>query len=203
MPSDVSAIILAGGKSTRLGRDKASELLLGVSLLQRVVTRVEALVNEIIVVSAAGQMLPTIETTAPVRTVEDVYAESGPLGGIYSGLRAIETPQAITVACDMPLLQPALLSGLLGLASDEVDAVVPTNELSLPEPLCAVYSQRCLEAIESQLGARALKVALFLEKVRVRYIAPPEWRAWDPDGLSFINVNRASDLQRAEALLQT
>jgi molybdopterin-guanine dinucleotide biosynthesis protein A len=201
MSDDASAIILAGGKSTRLGRDKASATLLGVSMLQRAVSRIEGLVGEMIVVRAAGQTLPDVETSASLRVVEDVYADSGPLGGIYTGLSAITTPRAITVACDMPLLQPDLLAGLLLLASD-FDAVVPTNDMYLPEPLCAVYTTRCLPATHSQLGAGALKVALFLDMVRVRYVPPTEWRAWDPDGLSFLNVNREADLRRAESLLK-
>jgi len=203
MSDDASAIILAGGKSTRLGRDKASELLLGVSLLQRVVTQIEGLAGEIVIVHAAGKALPQIETLASLRVVEDVYADSGPLGGIFSGLSAITSRRALTVACDMPLLQPDLLAGLLLLASDDYDAVVPTNDMYLPEPLCAVYTTRCLPATQSQLGAGALKVALFLDMVRVRYVPPTEWRAWDPDGLSFLNINREADLHRAEALLQS
>jgi molybdenum cofactor guanylyltransferase len=202
MSEPASAIVLAGGKSTRLGRDKASELLLGVTLLQRVVSAVEGLVSEVIVVHAAGQTLPEVSAAVPIRTLEDVYAGSGPLAGIYTGLRAIGTSQAVTVGCDMPLLQPALLIELLRLASTDPDAVVPTNEASLPEPLCAVYDKTCLEAVESQLNAGALKVALFLDKVRVRYVAPAEWRAWDPDALSFLNVNRELDLRRAEDLLR-
>ena len=203
MSDGASAIILAGGKSTRLGRDKASELLLGVSLLQRVVTQIEGLAGEIVIVHAAGQALPQIETSASLRVVEDVYADSGPLGGIFSGLSAITSRRALTVACDMPLLQSDLLAGLLLLASDDYDAVVPTNDMYLPEPVCAVYTTRCLPATQSQLGAGALKVALFLDMVRVRYVPPTEWRAWDPDGLSFLNINREADLHRAEALLQS
>jgi molybdopterin-guanine dinucleotide biosynthesis protein A len=197
-----SAIILAGGKSTRLGRDKASELLLGVPLLQRVVSQVAPLAAEVVVVSAAGQALPAIAASVPVSMVEDTFAESGPLGGIYTGLRAITTRVALTVACDMPLLQPSLLTQLLMLATVDYDAVVPTNDMYLPEPLCAVYSTRCLDAIVSQVGAGALKVALFFDKVRVRYVPPSEWRTWDPEGLSFLNVNRETDLHRAEALLR-
>jgi molybdopterin-guanine dinucleotide biosynthesis protein A len=202
-PVEASAVILAGGKSTRLGRDKASEPLLGVSMLQRVVSCVEALVEEIVVVRAAGQALPEIETSTGLRVVEDVYAEAGPLGGMYSGLRAIAPLRAVTVACDMPLLQPALLSELLRLqAEGAVDAVVPLNDASLPEPLCAVYSTACLPAIEMQIAAGRLKVALFIDKVRTRYVPPAEWRVWDPYGVSFLNVNREDDLRRAESLLQ-
>jgi molybdopterin-guanine dinucleotide biosynthesis protein A len=199
---DASAIILAGGRSTRLGRDKASELLLGVPLLQRAVSRVEGPVAEVVVVRAAGQTLPEVEASVPLRVVEDAYAGAGPLGGIYTGLGAVQSTHALTVACDMPLLQPALLSELLGLATGEYDAVVPTNDMYLPEPLCAVYTATCREAIAANLDAGALKVALFLDKVRVRYVPPAEWRAWDREGVSFVNVNREADLRRAEAYLR-
>jgi molybdenum cofactor guanylyltransferase len=200
--TNASAIILAGGKSTRLGRDKASQELLGVSLLQRVVSRIEPLASEIVVVRAAGQTLPAIEASVPVRVVEDAIAGSGPIGGIYTGLSTIESPLAITVACDMPLLQPALLIEMLALATDDYDGVVPTNDMYLPEPLCAVYKKSCIEGIDTQIAANQLKVALFLDKVRVRYVPPATWRAWDPKGLSFLNINRESDLKRAETLLK-
>jgi molybdopterin-guanine dinucleotide biosynthesis protein A len=196
-----SAVILAGGKSTRLGRDKASELLLGVSLLQRVVTRVEALVDEAVVVRAAEQVLPRLTIQTDLRIVEDVFPDAGPLGGIYSGLSDIRTQRALVVACDMPLLQPALLSELLRLASEAPDAVVPLNDAGLPEPLCAVYSTSCIAAIREHLDAGTLKATSFLDDVRVRYLAPSEWRRFDPNALSFLNVNREEDLRRAEALL--
>lgn len=202
MTSDVSAIILAGGRSTRLGRDKASEPLLGISMLQRVVTSLESIVNEIVIVRAGGQELPEVETSASLTVVKDIHADLGPLAGIYTGLKAIGTASALTVACDLPLLQPNLLAGLLLLESDDYDAIVPTNDMFLPEPLCALYSTRCLPAIESQLNADALKVALFLDKVRVRFVPPTEWRAWDPEGRSFLNVNHHLDLARAEQLLR-
>ena len=202
MSDDASAIILAGGKAPAWGATRRPSRCSASRLLQRVVSRVEGLVGEIVVVRAAGQALPGIETSASLRVVEDVYPDSGPLGGIYSGLSAITTARALSVGCDMPLLQPDLLAGLLLLASDGYDAVVPTNAMFLPEPLCAVYSKRCLAAAQSQVGDGALKVALFLDKLRVRYVTPSEWRAWDTDGLSFLNVNHEADLKRAEALLQ-
>src|SRR6476620_3919506 len=102
MPDSTSAIILAGGRSTRLGRDKASQPLLGVPLLQRVVSGVEGLVNQIVVVRAGGQELPEVKTSASLRVVEDVHADSGPLAGIHAGLSAISTTWALTVACDLP-----------------------------------------------------------------------------------------------------
>ena len=194
----VSAVILAGGLSSRLGRDKAAELLLGRSLLQRVIDRLEGLVDEYVVVTAAGQTLPSVKASASLRAVEDEYPRIGPLGGIYTGLSAMQARRAITVACDMPLLQPALLMELLRMAPGH-DAVVPLN--GLPEPLCAVYAAACLPAIRERIDAGEYKVTGFFEAIDVLYVEPDAWRRFDPDGLSFLNVNRGEDLRRAEELL--
>jgi molybdopterin-guanine dinucleotide biosynthesis protein A len=196
----VSGVILAGGLSARLGRDKASELLAGRSLLQRVVDRLAGLVDEYVVVTAAGQALPSVEAEAPMRAIEDAYARVGPLGGVYSGLSAMQGARAVTVACDMPLLQPALLSELLLLAPGH-EAVVPLSDGGLPEPLCAVYAKTCLPAIKQRIDAGAYKVTGFFESVDVLYVEPEVWRRFDSDGLSFLNVNTEQDLSRAEPLI--
>ncbi len=191
-----AAIILAGGKSTRFGRDKASTIVLGRSLLQRAIDSFAGLVDEYVVVRAVGQTLPSLATAVELTTVEDLYPETGPLGGIYTGLKTRLSPVAVVVACDMPLLQPALLRELLRLAPAH-DLVVPMND-GMPEPLCAAYSKSCLGPIEAQLEAGVFKVTGFFEQLSPLYIGPEQWRAFDPDGLSFQNE---SDLTRIEALL--
>ncbi|HEX5370591.1 MAG TPA: molybdenum cofactor guanylyltransferase, partial [Dehalococcoidia bacterium] len=103
-----AAIILAGGRSTRLGRDKASEVLLERTLLQRAIDAFAGLAEEYVVVRAAGQALPQVEAQGTLRIVEDAYPQTGPLGGIYTGLDTMQTTHAVVVACDLPLLQPAL-----------------------------------------------------------------------------------------------
>ena len=195
----VSAVILAGGLSTRMGRDKASEMLLGRSLLQRVIDRVAGLATDLILVSAAGQALPDVSAPVPVRIVEDEYARIGPLGGICSGLSGLTSRYAVTVACDMPLLQPPLLAELL-LQAPNHDAVVPLN--GPPEPLCAVYSVDCLSVIRDRIEAGEYKLTGFLDAVDVLYIEPETWRRFDPEGLSFLNVNSEQDLRRAEEVLR-
>jgi len=196
---NVAAIILAGGKSTRLGREKAAETLRGRSLLQRVMDRLDGLADEFVVVTAAGQELPPVFASRPITFVEDAYPESGPLGGVCTGLSSMGAPRALTVACDMPLLRPALLRALLRFAPGH-DAVVPMND-GLPEPLCAVYAASCLPAIEAQLTADSFKMTGFFDAVDVRYVEPAEWQRFDPDGLSFFNLNSEADLRRAEQLL--
>lgn len=196
---EAAAIILAGGKSTRLGRDKASEPLLGRPLLQHVLDRLRGLVTERVIVKAVGQQLPPLED-AGVTVVEDLYPETGPLGGIYTGLVAVRAPYAIAVACDMPLLRPALVAELLRRAPGR-DLVVPVSE-EFPQPLCAVYSKACLEPFRSQLEAGEYKITAAFGRLRPLYLRPDDWRPFDPDGLSFQNLNREEDLRRVAAILE-
>lgn len=195
-----AAIVLAGGRSTRFGRDKASEPLLGKPLLQHVVDRVAPLVSELIIVRAPGQALPPIEASIPVTIVDDAYPGTGPLGGIYTGLEAASADRCIAVACDMPLLSGPLLRELL-LRSTGCDVVMPVIEY--PEPLHAVYGRICLEPMRARLDAGQLKITGFLGAVNVCYMREPECRALDPDLRSFINANTEEDLARAEVLLRS
>jgi molybdopterin-guanine dinucleotide biosynthesis protein A len=196
-----SAIILAGGLSTRLGREKASELLLGRSLLQRVIDRLEGLFDQHLVVTAAGQTLPPLQASVPVDEIRDLFPQIGPLGGLYTGMSVMRHVRVVAVACDMPLLQPALLAELLRLLTGH-HAVVPLNDAGLPEPLCAAYSLDCLPAIRDCIDQERYKLTSFFAGVDVLYIRPEAWRRFDPDGLSFLNVNREEDLVRAQELLQ-
>ncbi len=196
-----SAIVLAGGKSTRLGRDKASEVVLGLSLLQRVTDRLDGLVVEVVIVKASGQALPDLRHRTALRVVEDLYPEIGPLGGIFTGLTSIEASHALAVACDMPLLQRPLVSRLFDLADDH-DVVVPVTD-GYPQTLCAVYGRRCLEPMREQIEGGRYKITGFFDAVDVLYLPPEEWQTFDPDGLSFQNLNREEDLRRAEDLLRS
>jgi molybdopterin-guanine dinucleotide biosynthesis protein A len=190
-----AAIILAGGRSTRLGRDKASEPLLGRPLLQWVLDRVQPLIAEIVIVTAEGRQLPPVKAVADLAVVKDTFPDSGPLGGIYTGLEAARANWALAVACDMPLLQTPLLAELLRLALEN-EAVVPLQD-GLPQPLCAAYSKACLPAVRHQLVAGEFKLTSLLDKVATHYVASDVWSKLDPEGLSFLNINTDADLDRA------
>jgi molybdopterin-guanine dinucleotide biosynthesis protein A len=196
---DASAIILAGGKSTRFGRDKAAALLAGKSMLQRAVDACTEVALSLIIVKARGQTLPDVLTDLRLRTIEDAFPESGPLGGIYTGLAAAEIPYAVVVACDLPLLQPALLRALVELAAGH-DAAIPVRN-GAPEPLCAVYSRTCIEPARERLESHRFSAAGLLEDVDALLVTEEEWQRHDPAGRSFLNVNREGDLREAEALL--
>ena len=195
-----AALIMAGGKSTRLGRDKASETLLGRPMLQHVIDRVTPVVDEIVVVKARGQTLPEISSELPLRVAEDLHPDCGPLGGIYTGLSSTAAGRCLAVACDMPLLSEPLLRELLR-RSAECDVVMPV--LQYPEPLHAVYSRACIDPIRARLETRQLKITNFLGAVSVCYVREDDCRRFDPDLRSFSNTNTEEDLNRARELLAT
>ena len=194
----VTGIILAGGRSRRLGRDKAVEPFGGQPLIRRVIERVAPLTDEIVVVvadAARGQALPL---DADHRVALDIYPDGGSLGGIFSGLSAAANDWGLVVACDMPFLNRRLLEYMLGLRGD-CDAVVPRPG-AFPEPTHALYSRACLPHIEARLQADDLKISGFFDDVRIRYLEEGEVRQFDPQLLSFFNVNSPEDLARAHAL---
>jgi len=167
-------------------------------MLQHVVDRVSPLVGEVVIVAAPGQTLPPVHTPARLRTAIDAYPGTGPLGGIYTGLVAARAERCLVVACDMPLLEPALLRALLE-RSAECDVVMPV--LAYPEPLHAVYARACAEPIRERLEAGQLKITNFLGAVKVCYLREAEVRAIDPELRSFLNTNTEEDLARARVLL--
>lgn len=200
--SDITAVILAGGQSRRLGRDKAVEPFAGEPLIRRVIRRAsEAVATQHVVVVVAD---PARAAALPLddshQTAVDVFPDCGSLGGIYTGLNASSTEWVLVTACDMPFLSAPLLADLAGLR-DGVDAVVPVVD-GRPEPTHALYSRRCLPAIESRLRAGQLKISGFFDDVAVRYVPESDIRRFDPDLLSFFNINRPEDLSRAIELVQ-
>jgi molybdopterin-guanine dinucleotide biosynthesis protein A len=200
--SDITAVILAGGQSRRLGRDKAVEPFGGEPLIRRVIGRVERAVRPsgVVVVVADAERGEALPLGDEHRTAVDVFPDCGSLGGIYTGLDAAASDWSLVVACDMPFLAAPLLAHLVGLRGGW-DAVVPVVE-GRPEPTHAVYSRRCLPAIEARLRAQELKISGFFEDVAVRYVPEDEVRRFDPDLLSFFNVNRPEDLARALEMAQ-
>jgi molybdopterin-guanine dinucleotide biosynthesis protein A len=195
----MTTIVLAGGKSRRLGRNKALEMIGEQCLCQRVIEKLSAISDEVIVVlSSSGQI--SDEALIGVKTVYDSYPASGALVGLYSGLRESDSPYQIVVGCDMPFLNLDLLRHLISL-SPGFDVVIPRLRDKL-EPLHAVYSKDCISPIESRLNAGNLKISGFIDAVKVRYVDQDEIDKFDPQHLSFMNVNYETDLERARTLLE-
>ena len=196
---EISGIVLAGGTSRRLGRDKAVEPIGGEPLISRVIGGLSQVTEQTVVVMNDEQRRSVLPLPASAQVSIDVYPGKGSLGGIFSGLSQADGRWGLVVACDMPFLNLALLEHIISLR-DGNDAVVPVLE-GLPEPTHALYSKACLPHMERRLLAGDLKIAHVLEDVRVAFVPEDVVLSFDPEGLSFFNVNTQEDLDKALALV--
>jgi len=190
----VSGVVLAGGQSSRLGTDKSFLNVNGQSLIERIVDKLARLSDDVIIVTNSPEKYDHLEA----RLVRDIYPGKGALGGIYSGLRAAANAYSLVVACDMPFLDLNLLRYMILLARGH-DVIIPRIG-ELPEPLHAIYSKRCLKPIDRLLARGGLKIIDFFSEVRVRYVEEDEVDIFDPQHLSFFNVNTPNDLEEVKKL---
>lgn len=195
-----NSIVLAGGKGLRIGGEKAFLEINGENLLQRVISRLDFLNSDIIIVIAEKQKLPQLAYNQSLKIVTDIYPRKGPLAGIYSGLLNSCSEKTFVVACDMPFLDKELISYLLEV-SIGFDITIPRFG-NIVEPLHSVYSKNCLEAIVKLLVSNNLKVDNLLKMVKVRYVEAQEVNYFDPDHFSFFNINTKKDLIFARKLAE-
>jgi len=193
----MTSIILAGGKSSRLGQNKALQIIDGKSLIQWVIDRLAIFSTEIIIATARGEAIPC-SSAVEIKTVADIYPGKGPLVGIYSGLIASSSSWAIVVGCDTPFLSVSLLEYMTQIYSTS-DVVVPRIQKKV-EPLCAVYSKNCLVPIQGLLEQNELRIDKLFSMVKVKYVEKDEINRFDPEHLSFFNINSQADLDRARKL---
>ena len=196
----MSYIALAGGKSLRLGRSKVSEIIDSGSLLERIISCLSLFEGEIIVVKAREQSLPQLNKYSKLRVVTDIYPDKGPLGGIYTGLAESNSSYSLVVAGDMPFLNRTLLQYMIEI-SPKFDLVVPRLG-GMVEPLHAVYSKNCLATIENLIEQNNLMVTRLLDLLKVRYVDTDEINRFDPQHLSFFNVNTETDLEKARKIIR-
>ena len=186
----IVGVILAGGLSRRFGENKALARVRGEKLIERVVRTMEPLFDSCLIVANE----PHVFSFLGLPTVEDCVKGLGPLGGIHTALKTIQEPYAFVVACDMPELNPRLIHLLVGLRHN-YDVVVPRIDGWL-EALHAVYSKRCLGAVEALLESGSRQIIRFFPDVRVRYVDRNEVAEADPALSSFYNINTRDDLRR-------
>ncbi len=190
----ITSILLAGGRSARLGRDKAFLQVNGQFLIERILRRLGQISEETIIVANEVDRYEQFEGIV----ITDVSPGKGALGGIFSGLTRASNHHSLVVACDMPFLNVSLLRYMQGLAAD-YDVVIPRVG-GLTEALHAIYSKNCLPFIERQLQMGDLRIVHFFPQVRVRYVEQEEIETFDPEHLSFLNINSQEDLDRARAI---
>jgi molybdopterin-guanine dinucleotide biosynthesis protein A len=196
----VNCIILAGGKSSRLARNKIFEIVGSNSLLERVVSSASQTSSKIIIVTAKGQTIPKLADNLNLSVVTDIYSSMGPLGGIHAGLLASDSFYNLIVASDMPFLNPALLGYMTRVAMKCDCDLVVAKRGKTTESLPAVYTKRCLALIEPMIKRGKLSLHSLLYVVRVKYIEAKEVDRIDPKHLSFFNINTESDLKNAKEI---
>lgn len=188
---NISGLVLAGGASRRMGRDKALLELDGRPLIQIVVERMMTVCTEVLIVS--GDVAPYTGFGVPV--VQDYFPDVGVLGGLHAGLDAASHELGLTVGCDMPFLKPEVVRAFAGWAQGFDVALLRRGEYV--EPLHAAYRRTCLPTIERAIRAGKRRIISFFPEVRVRYVTPEEVRALDPALISFRNVNTPEEWEAA------
>ncbi len=185
-----TALLLAGGQSSRMGTNKALLPFGKTTVLDFMIARLQQVCEEVILVTTPAPTYPHL----PLRKIFDVVAGKFSLGGLYTGLLQSPSEANFVCGCDMPLLEPKLVRYLLHQIAG-YDAVVPRIDGCF-EPLCAVYSKACLPYIEAQLQTTDLRMTSWLTQARVRLVSQEELRLIDPEMLSFMNMNTPEDYQR-------
>jgi molybdenum cofactor guanylyltransferase len=197
MEIEVTGVLLAGGKSRRMGEDKRYLAVGEQTLLERGLEVLQSIFCEVLVVIAQDSPPLSIDT----RVVRDLVPECGSLGGLYTGLTQATTPYIFVVACDMPFLNQTVIAQFTNRRTTD-DIVIAKLDDRL-HPMHALYSKRCLPALEQMIRARQLKIQEIVSQssLRVRYVTEVDLLTIDPSGHSFYNVNTMADLEAARSLL--
>jgi molybdopterin-guanine dinucleotide biosynthesis protein A len=187
---DVSAFVLAGGKSTRMGADKAFVEYGGHTLLARALDVVQSVRLDVRIVGSRQKFA----SFAPV--VEDIFRDCGPLGGIHAALLASQCELNVMLAVDMPFVSGTFLRYLISEArgAPQADAVVPRSE-GRSQPLCAVYRHQFAAAAENALRSGQNRIDRLFGLVRTRMIGEEELESAGFSGDIFRNLNTPEELQ--------
>jgi len=191
-----AGIVLAGGQSRRMGRDKALLPLPGTAhetFVEHLTVVLKPLCSEVVLVVRDELQAARYSRQTDARIVTDRAPGVGPLMGLYSGLSAIQSSHALVTAVDMPFVQRVMITFLLSQASDEM-LLVPMVD-GVPQVLLAVYPRIVLPLLEELLRAGRRDPRALLEVARVRYIEEAQLRALDPELRSFVNVNTPAEFQ--------
>jgi molybdopterin-guanine dinucleotide biosynthesis protein A len=195
---NVSCIALAGGKSTRLGRNKLAEVVGGRILLHRVLDVLSALGREVIVVVSPSSALPDLSAYPGIKIENDIRPGQGLLGGIYTGLSASRSQYNFVVGADMPFLNLQLMQYMVKAAAGA--DLVAYREGDRFEPLHAVYSRACMDAMTGLMRRRSVRILEIADRVKMRYLTADEIAGRDPQRLSFFNINTEEDLSKARKI---
>jgi molybdopterin-guanine dinucleotide biosynthesis protein A len=184
----VTGIILSGGKSTRMGENKAFIELEGVPIVRRIYTLFKELFQEVIIVTNQQELFKYFDS----KIYSDLIPNQGALGGLYTGLFFSTFQYSFCVACDMPFIKKALVQYIINHIEGE-DVIVPRTEDGL-QPLHAIYSKNCLDPIKIIMEQGKYKIIDFYNRVNVKTVEEKDFTLLDPLRESFINVNTPEEL---------
>ncbi len=199
MTMNIAGVILAGGLGTRLGHVKKAMLEIGGrTILDRLLSVYRPMFSEIVIAARDADDFASLGIPVAL----DRFAARSSLTGIHAGLDAMNSSHGFFVACDTPFLQPGLVQRLLAELTPDLDVVIPLKEDGYHEPLCAIYSKRCLDVISTQLADEDFKIIRFFDQVKVREVPVSRLREGDFELLSFFNINRPEELVAARRLAE-
>ena len=188
--SGVTGVILAGGSSSRMGSNKALLPFKGSLFIEAICRRMERLFDEVLLVTNEPEQYPFLTC----RKVADRFAGMGPLAGIHAGLLEASNPRILALACDMPYVNDEIIRFLVEL-DEHADVTIPRSKDGL-EPLHALYSKRCLSAMEDMLVSGRKRIISFFDRVTVLEVAPEIMPKFAPSFSVFWNVNTPEDYYR-------
>lgn len=192
----MTGIILAGGKNTRIGTNKAFLKVGEKSIIENTISLLTPLFDSLIIVANSTHLYRSLE----LKVVKDVEPGMGPLGGIYSGLLSSNSKWNFVVGCDMPFLKSDLIKYMKE-KCDDFNAVVPKLD-GYYESLHSFYSRNCLNFIKEQLAQSDLRVNSLFEKIKVCEITEEEIKRFGDTRKLFFNINTLSDLSYAQSLVK-
>lgn len=184
-----TGIILSGGKSLRMGQNKAFIKIDGIPIINRIYTLFKELFQEIIIVTNQAERFLNFNA----KIVDDIIPNRGVLAGLYTGLFFSSYLYSFCVACDMPFLNESVIKYLIQ-KTDDFDVIVPKTKDGL-QPLHAIYSKNCLEPIKRTIEQRKYSIIDFFPLVKITIVKESEFCSLDPMMESFINVNTPEELR--------
>lgn len=187
---NVTGIILSGGKSIRMGQNKAFIKINGTPIIQRIHTLFKKLFKEIIIVTNEKELFSNFDA----KIYSDIIPQKGALGGLYTGLFFSSFKHSFCVACDMPFLNESLITFLLNKIEDNLDVIVPQTEDGF-HPLHAIYSKRCIKPIKKIIDENRYKIIELYPLVNVKIVNEKEFLSLDPKKESLININTPEELE--------
>lgn len=187
----MTGIILAGGKNSRMGTNKAFLKIGNKRIIDNILFIYKRIFNDIIIVTNT----PEEYNYLGVKLIKDIIPGCGPIGGIYSGLLASKEEHCFVAACDMPFIKEKFIKYIISFKNSDFDVVVPVISARY-NPLFALYSKKCLSIIKDNIAKGDYKIINIFSKVRLKEIGEDEIKKIDPEFNSLININTPEEYKK-------